>query len=802
VPEYLAPGVFVEEVSFRAKSIEGVSTSTTGFVGPTRRGPVARPNASGRPPDTLEVLTSFLDFQRLYGGFEDLTFAAEGDSLNYVAHAVRAYFENGGSRLFVARVFSGNGGTASSAALTGQARFESRTPGECGNGTLRVALRGDPATLGSLARAPVGSIARTGTKQPPATGGRLTGNRGPFSLPQDGRLMLTVGATPVTVTFHGEPAEVAGGVVADNVTLGANNVLTVVIDGRTSEITLPAAATPRAALVDAINRNLLGGYAALSAAPAANTLVIGSDVAGRNADVRVMSSSAGAVLGFAGDPRRRGSDIAANNVGDRRAVTAADLNAVFAAVAPAVAVTAGTDENGALTLTNNATGNGPNARLAVRVPAPLPAGGPLVHVNFGYADDAASDGTAGGTIVHYVRGGDGVFRDQSNNTIPGNADTLGIEVVTVSVVAIDLDGVQKIYDGMGVHPDHPRYLGTVMALNPTRRSDQLEQLFAYNPGAAAPAPLALLTALASNVSITLSGGHDGSRPTSTDYATALESLSAIEDISIVAAPGSSGDDANRQGVHNALISHCERRRAYRIAVLDSRRISTMGEARDDRAPLDSTYAALYAPWVVTPNPLYKSGDESRPREIATPPSGFVCGVYARTDVLRGVFKAPANEVVRGALRYDLDINFAQQETLNPIGINCLRFFPNRGNRVWGARTISSDPEWKYVNVRRYFNYVERSIDVGTQWAVFEPNGERLWANIRETISSFLVNEWRSGALLGTSPKEAFFVRCDRSTMDQNDLDNGRLVCLIGMAVVKPAEFVIFRIGQKTADARS
>jgi hypothetical protein len=228
----------------------------------------------------------------------------------------------------------------------------------------------------------------------------------------------------------------------------------------------------------------------------------------------------------------------------------------------------------------------------------------------------------------------------------------------------------------------------------------------------------------------------------------------------------------------------------------------MSEAREDRAPLDSTYAALYAPWVVVPNPLYKSGDESRPRELTLPPSGFVTGVYARTDVLRGVFKAPANEVVRGALRYDLDINFAQQETLNPIGVNCLRFFPNRGNRVWGARTISSDPEWKYVNVRRYFNYLERSIDASTQWAVFEPNGERLWANIRETISSFLVNEWRSGALLGSSFKEAFFVRCDRSTMDQNDLDNGRLICLIGVAVVKPAEFVIFRIGQKTADARS
>ncbi|HEU4557909.1 MAG TPA: phage tail sheath C-terminal domain-containing protein, partial [Longimicrobium sp.] len=201
-------------------------------------------------------------------------------------------------------------------------------------------------------------------------------------------------------------------------------------------------------------------------------------------------------------------------------------------------------------------------------------------------------------------------------------------------------------------------------------------------------------------------------------------------------------------------------------------------------------------------PLARPGVESIAREINVPPSGFVAGIYARTDVERGVFKAPANEVVRGAIRFESDVNTAQQDMLNPLGVNCLRFFPGRGYRVWGARTATSDPEWKYVNVRRYFNYLERSVDNGTQWAVFEPNGERLWANIRQTVEDFLYTEWRNGALLGPSPKEAYFVRCDRSTMTQNDLDNGRLICLIGVAVIKPAEFVIFQIGQKTADARS
>jgi phage tail sheath protein FI len=158
-------------------------------------------------------------------------------------------------------------------------------------------------------------------------------------------------------------------------------------------------------------------------------------------------------------------------------------------------------------------------------------------------------------------------------------------------------------------------------------------------------------------------------------------------------------------------------------------------------------------------------------------------------------------VVFGLTKFETAVNFGRQAVLNPEGINALRFFPGRSNRVWGARTMSSDPEWRYVNVRRLFIYLEHSIDKATQWAVFEPNNERLWRNIRQTIEDFLVVTWRTGALMGTRPEEAFFVRCDRSTMAQNDLDNGRLICEIGVAPTYPAEFVIFRIGQWTADAR-
>jgi phage tail sheath protein FI len=158
-------------------------------------------------------------------------------------------------------------------------------------------------------------------------------------------------------------------------------------------------------------------------------------------------------------------------------------------------------------------------------------------------------------------------------------------------------------------------------------------------------------------------------------------------------------------------------------------------------------------------------------------------------------------VVTSAIEMEVLLNETQQKVLNPEGINCLRAFEGRGVRVWGARTISSDPEWKYVSVRRYCAYLEHSIDRGTQWVVFEPNGEALWAAVRRSIEDFLLTEWRNGALMGDKPENALFIRCDRSTMTQNDLDNGRLICLIGVALLRPAEFVIVRIGLWTADRK-
>jgi hypothetical protein len=272
----------------------------------------------------------------------------------------------------------------------------------------------------------------------------------------------------------------------------------------------------------------------------------------------------------------------------------------------------------------------------------------------------------------------------------------------------------------------------------------------------------------------------------------LLAFESVEDISIVAAPGYSaipnGDDMF--SVQSAVIDHCEKMK-YRIAVLDTPPDQLVSGALDHRNLRSSNYAALYYPWIVVANPL-------RDERLKLPPSGFVAGIYARNDTEHEVFKAPANEVVRLAIDFEQRLNKAQQDVLNPAGVNCFRFFPGRGFLLWGARTISDDPEWKYVSLRRYFAYLEHSIDRGTQWVVFENNSRQLWDNVRHTIEDFLLNEWKMGGLIGDKPEQAYFVRCDMTTMTQNDLDNGRLVCLIGVAPVRPAEFVIFRIGQWTA----
>jgi len=262
----------------------------------------------------------------------------------------------------------------------------------------------------------------------------------------------------------------------------------------------------------------------------------------------------------------------------------------------------------------------------------------------------------------------------------------------------------------------------------------------------------------------------------------LLSFEDIDDISILYIPNM----LSISGLVDAVIAQCEKLR-YRFAIIDDSK-GTQNPSVTTKCGMDTKFGALYCPWIKIIDPVSGS-------EILVPPGGHIAGIYARSDAEVGVHKAPANQVVLGAEGLEYVFSQNVQDTLDSIGVNSIRELPNRGITVGGARTLSSDSLWKYVNVRRLFIFLEKSIENGTQWVVFEPNNEKLWTKVKQTISQFLTTVWNSGALMETTPQEAFFVKCNRTTMTQDNIDNGRLIVVIGVAPIKPAEFVIFRIAQ-------
>jgi phage tail sheath protein FI len=661
MPEYLAPGVYVEEVSFRNKSIEGVSTTTTGFIGPARYGPL------DLEPD---ILTSLGEFERVYGDRQQLDYA--GDKLhNFAWHAVRAFFEEGGKRLYFQRVF----------------RSLFAAEGDLAEG------RYPPATFGTAQDAPL-------------LGAQYRDGHGRASVPAGGGS----GALQIRARFPG---------VAGNL---------------------------RVRLTLRLGPNVLGGT------PGQPTV--------------------GGLL-------------------DKDVVWINDINS----------------------------------------PIDSPPGGGTLYLAESYYDAANKVDTwrfNNPALGAFATRELGVLMPNAN---PKNSDNA--RVVTLTVMVTDRQGNTDVWDSLPLDPGHIRAGSpdSVLARFAPKPSnlDQARTLpIVIEGGDSVTTGLDLLAALMNangnllanlgnlkssdadrSVDMELAGGSDGQRPTFDEYEgkaeedqnvkTGLKAFEDIEDISIVAAPGATygyengyRDDAAT--IVSLLVAHAQLMK-YRIAVLDSGNDQSVAQVRAMRARYDSKYAALYYPWVRVLDPVTR-------QEINLPPSGFIAGIYARNDINRAVYKAPANEVINLALGFEQIINKGKQDVLNPEGVNCLRFFEGRGMLVWGARLISSDPEWKYVNLRRYFAFLERSIDRGTQWAVFEPNGEALWANVRRTIEDFLLSQWQSGALLGDKPEKAYFVKCDRTTMSQNDLDNGRLICLIGVAPLYPAEYVIFRIGQWTADRKA
>jgi uncharacterized protein len=667
MPEYLAPGVYIEEVSFRTKTIEGVSTSTAGFVGPTRYGPDA-----GEPA----LLTSFAEFERIYGGLDRLIFAPNNSETdNYLAHAVRSFFEEGGSRLYVVRTFRS----------LEDAEISATPPAAAdGHASWEISGVGSPPSGDVILRA-----------RYPGSGGNIG-------------VTLTARISPnVLASEPRDPTNLAGPQAP--VLRGVNPYDVVWI----ADLSSPVLSPPGSGTLYWAERYFDNDTNRMTWRfhPERGQMV---ELASLNPDldkVRIVTLTVEVI--YPGRfPRSETWENLTFHPQHQRS-----LSRIFAA-----------EPN--------------NRQQALTVP---------------FIFETAQANMEGPEIAHTLLG-------QARRSQEERQRLLGL-------LGLPLDDAT-----------------TDLSILATLNRDELGDADRRYP-------------------VTLTGGNDGVRPGASEYGgedddpkakSGLKAFEDIPDISIIAAPGYSfgynnGYQANASQIMRHLISHCERMR-YRIAVLDAANGLSVMNVRTYRGQVDSQYAALYYPWVRILDPVTE-------QEINLPPSGFVAGIYARNDVERGVHKAPANEVVRLAIGFEFLLNKAQQDVLNPEGINCFRFFEGRGYRLWGARTISSDPEWKYVNLRRYFAFLERSIERGTQWVVFESNSEALWAKVRRTIEDFLFNEWKSVHLMGERANQAYFVRCDRSTMTQNDLDNGRLICLIGVAPIRPAEFVIFRIGQWTADRR-
>jgi len=689
VPEYLAPGVYVEEVSFSAPTIEGVGTTTTAFAGPTLTGPVSgmpygglpannEPAAGAPAPGAPQLLTSFGDFQNIYGGFGNFSLTqnspiSAAKNVGYMALAVQNFFLNGGMNLYVGRVYANNPGSTA--------------------GTI------DPG------------IATSGTAS----------------------------ATNVVVAGRFPGAFLNGEVVT--VTLTATKVL---------------------------NFNNLANYPSGS--------LLGTPGSG----------------GASPTLYANGTSSTFSNTSTSAALTAINFPPTQSSPQNlyllTVQVTAPAANGTQMLFTSlGLDPNHPNyigTVLGVNPPRPVDQLQNQIWFEIGSSLNSAA------TLFQNLFP---TWVDPSSQMPPWQKST----AYTANQLVTDPNGNIEIVSTAGTAA------ATAPAWNATAGQSTTDGTVVWkNLGPAIPAMSFTMGTAGGGTN-----GDDGAEPMAADYGSPsvpgkpFYYLQSLEDIAIVGTPGSSVYTDSIDILNGALIPHVEAQRAYRFAILEAGPGLLDSDYESVRAQVDSSHAALYVPWVWMPNPLAVAGT-STPARILVPPTGSMAGIFVRNDVENSVAKAPANEVVLGAADFERHINFAEQQLLNPLGINCLRFFPDRGYLVWGARTVSSDTSKMYVNVSRYLTYLEHSIDNGTQWAVFENNGPALWARVADSIESFLKAELNAGNLLGTSPSEAYFVRCDRTTMTQNDLDTGKLICIIGVSLLKPAEFVIFRIGQMTASAPS
>jgi uncharacterized protein len=756
MPEYLSPGVYVEEIDAGPKPIEGVSTSTVGAVGVTARGP-----DTGKPV----LITSFAEYLRVFGGAVEVDGAVQAKWSNDPQRgefwtfplAVKGFFDNGGKRVYVRRV------TSASAA----AAFTTMGKGVVSSVVADAATGSSTLKLSSL-----------------------------IGISKGDTLSLVVEGTPtpiIVVAYDSAASSIDVAPLGKDVKAQRDFVVVKAAAAGTLKLRADSsggwgnALSVRASPMEAASFALIGD-AALAGNEAVSTSV-SADVSAPAKDFSV-KAGLGAKFKTKDHILVDGKPFTVSAVaGDKITVNEAaqlwkkDMSVSRVRLATQAGAGKTVSVWGASSLYKNA----------------------LVEIE----DPAA-----------------GTRRYDLVSSIAGNLVTLATAIAEdlwegqrirliearFSVRYTPADGPQEVEEipNVRLKEEEPGdILHVTKLLTQRSRFLNVETPPSIDISQLSDFPLAVDTGNVAAAWMSLGQGTDNLGSLTVDAfvgqdrgpgrRSGIQALEDVDEISLCVVPS-----IWSSLVQNALIQHCESLR-YRFAILDPRpvdpnAIDAIGDIRAFRQGFDTKYAALYFPRLHVRDPFLAS-------TVAVGPSGHMAGLYARVDVERGVHKAPANEVIRGidisdgTFGLETEITMREQDMLNPKGINALRFFPDRGTRVWGARTLSSDASWKYVNVRRIFIFVERSIDVGTQWVVFEPNDEKTWARVRQTITNFLTTVWRSGALFGTKADEAFFVRCDRTTMTQDDIDNGRLIVAIGIAPVKPAEFVIFRIQQKLIDQK-
>lgn len=823
MPEYLSPGVYVEEVDAGPKPIEGVSTSTVGAVGVTAFGPT-----SGKP----ELVTNFAEFVRKFGGFlpepDSATVnkwlsASDGGQWWQFPLAIKGFFDNGGQRVYVKRVFSSQAVAASCSIGQGVvSELESDVAGTSTTLKLRhligIAVTRDGANVSlRIYRGDTGAQIGAGfniTAYNPntrevtlnnAVGVPLLVKRGDFAevFP---RTASPVSPANTTLKFSAKSRGYWGNALTVRVRPMVSASFRVLADpvagGNIARTTISAAAQPGATTISVASvagfsnadRVLIAGheYTLSNVSPdpsatlsqAANAGDQSITVAGGNL-ANGDTIEIGGTVYMLSNQNNNTFDIAPAVPAGAGLAIGAEVRKLPRTFDITPAVPPGDPWNAGTAVQRVRKANTPNASDKINVwGAASLYKGAVVELDNGTGKEIFTiNGIAGDTVT------------LSANVLGSYFEGHNLRLVEAEVsVRYAPDGGTPTIETFS----SLRLIKDGSASNLINQINTRSSLVEVSEGTAYSNGLATFPGAPNGAWQTLANGDDQLASLSSDdfvgadagsgNRTGIQALEDIDEISISVAPGMWAST-----IHSALVQHCETLKD-RFAILDPQDGLSIEGIRSFREPIDTKYAALYYPWVEMRDPSVK-------QNVNVAPSGHMAGIYARVDVERGVHKAPANEVIRGITKLADDVTKREHDMLNPKNINVLRYFPGRGYRVWGARVLTSDASWKYINVRRLFIFVEESIDEGTQWVVFEPNDEPLWARVRQTITNFLTTVWRSGALQGSKPDEAFFVRCDYSTMTQDDIDNGRLICQIGIAPVKPAEFVIFRIQQKTIESQ-